>query len=279
MRRHRLTGLLVCVLFGVCVPAHAIVLRYSPEPGQVRKSEANMAGKVETAMAAMGQTARIEMTMDMAYAEKIMSRSEGVSRVETEVLGGKVVTKMTQPMEQTQTTDVPTGRVVVDLDNRGRVVKMVEADMPGADMSQFGAQGAESFPNWSQYSSFPEGDIKEGDEWTATLEIPTAPDGPTLNLDLTSELVALTTFQDRKCAKIRTRFSGPMEMDMSGVSGGQGGATTGTLQGDVLWYYDYENSVYVYGEGTIGMDMQMDMGEMGAMTMKMVMNIKTRLTE
>ncbi|MBN1461429.1 MAG: hypothetical protein JXA57_18025 [Armatimonadetes bacterium] len=279
MRRYRLTGLMACLLLGMCLPAHAIVLRYSPTPGEVHKSKAEMAGKVETSMPAMGQTARIELTMDMDYAEKVVSRTEGVTRVETEVLSGKVVTKMTQPMEQTQTTDVPTGRVVVDLDNRGRVVKMVEADMPGADMSQFGAQGAESFPNWSQYSSFPEEEIKEGDEWTATLEVPTAPDGPTLKIDLTSELIAVTTFQDRKCAKIRTRFSGPLEMDMSGATGGESGATAGTMQGDVLWYYDYENSIYVYGEGTVGFDMQMDMGDMGGMTMKMVMNIKTRLSE
>jgi hypothetical protein len=279
MRRHRLTGLVFCLLAGLCMPAHAIVLRYSPKPGEVHKSKADMAGKVESSMPGMGQSARIELTMEMDYAEKIVSRTEGVTRVETEILGGQVVTKMTQPMQQTQTMDLPTGRVVVDLDNRGQVVKMIEADMPGADMSQFGSQGAESFPNWSQYSAFPEGDVSEGDEWAATLEVPTAPDGPTLELDLASKLIALTTFQDRKCAKIRTQFSGPMEMDMSGASGGAGGATTGTLQGDLLWYYDYENSVYVYGEGTMGMDMQMDMGEMGAMTMKMVMNIKTRLSE
>jgi hypothetical protein len=279
MRKHCLTGMVICVISAFCLPAHAIMLRYAPKVGEVHKSKASMAGKVESSMAAMGQSARIEMTMEMDYAEKIVSQTDEVTRVETELLGGTVVTKMTQPMQQTQTMDMPTGRMVVDLDRRGQVVEMVEADMPGADMSQLGGQGAESFPNWSQYSAFPEEDIAEGHEWTATLEIPTAPDGPTMELELSSKLVALTTFQDRKCAKIRTQFSGPINMDASQTSGVEGGEMTGTLQGDLLWYYDYESSVYVYGEGTMGMDMHMDMGDMGSMTMKMLMNIKTRLSE
>ncbi len=58
---------------------------------------------------------------------------------------------------------------------------------------------------------------------------------------------------------------------------------TGALQGDLLWYYDYEKSVYVYGEGTIGMDMTMSVQAPnmpgGTMTTKMLMNLKTTLVQ
>jgi hypothetical protein len=107
------------------------------------------------------------------------------------------------------------------------------------------------------------------------------PDGPEMELAFNSRLLKLTTFQDRKCAKIRTTFSGPMHLDMSsmGMPAGEDAEMEATLQGDMLWYYDYESSVYVYGEGTVGIDMSFSMPEEmgGAVTVKMVLNIKTGL--
>ncbi|MDH4180204.1 MAG: hypothetical protein OEV33_06805 [Armatimonadota bacterium] len=223
--------------------------------------------------------------MEMEYSEKALSQTDEATRLETELLGGKIEITFNQ---QTQTMDMPTAKMVADLDAQGRVVELIEADIPeGAMSEQLMGKGAESFPNWSQFSAFPEGDVSEGDAWSDTISIPTTPGGPELAMTFQSKLIALTTFQNRKCAKIRTSFSAPMNLDIAELSEGEEaeaeGDMTATLQGDLLWYYDYEKSVYVYGEGTIGMDMKMAMqmpnAPGGMVTTKMVMNLKTTLVQ
>ena len=285
MKRHCLAGMVTVLALAVCVPAHAVVLRFRPKVGAVHRHKATMAGRMETTMEGMGQTMRAEMAIDMEYSEKALSQTEDVTRLETELLGGKGEVTLNQ---QTQTMDMPTAKMVADLDPQGRVVKLIEADMPESAMSeQLMGKGAESFPNWSQFSAFPEGDVSEGDAWSDTISIPTTPGGPEMEMTFQSKLIALTTFQSRKCAKIRTSFSAPVDLDLAELSAGEEeeaeGAMTATLQGDLLWYYDYENSVYVYGEGTIGMDMKMSMQipnvPGGMMTTKMVMNLKTTLVQ
>ncbi len=285
MKRHCLTGMAALLVLAVCVPADAVVLRFRPKVGSVQRHKASMAGRMETTMEGIGQTMRAEMTIDMEYSEKVLSQTEEATRLETELLGGRSEVTFNQ---QTQTMDVPTARMVADLDAQGRVIELIEADMPEGPMSeQLMGKGVESFPNWSRFSAFPEGDVKEGDSWSDTITIPTTPGGPELEMTFQSKLIALTTFQSRKCAKIRTSFSAPIDLDLAQLSLGEEqdaeGAMTATLQGDLLWYYDYENSVYVYGEGTVGMDMKMSMqipnAPGGMMTTKMVMNLKTTLVQ
>ena len=285
MKRHYLTGMAALLALAFCVPANAVVLRYRPKVGEVQRHKATMAGRMETTMEGMGQTMRAEMTIEMEYSENALSQTEELTRLETELLGGKGEITFNQ---QTQTMAMPTAKMVADMDDRGRVVELIEAEMPDSGVSeQLMGKGAESFPNWSQFSAFPEGDVKEGDTWKDTIAVPTTPGGPELEMTFESRLIALTTFQSRKCAKIRTSFTAPMALDLAALSGGEeadaAGDMTANLQGDLLWYYDYENSVYVYGEGTIGMDMKMAMqipnAPGGVVTTKMLMNLKTTLVQ
>jgi hypothetical protein len=284
MKRQYVLGLVACFLAAGSLPAQAIVLRYQPKVGEVTKHKASMAGRMETEMPGMDQTMHIEMTMSMDYSEKALSATDETTRLETRLLGGSATMKMNG---ESHTEDMPTGRMVADMDRRGRVARLVEADFGAPEFGEMMAPGGETFPNWSQFAAFPEGDVKVEDSWSDELQIPTGLGGPELKLTFTSRLLALTTFQDRRCAKIRSSFEGPMQFDMSDMNlpGEQGaeGSMEATLQGDMLWYYDYENSVYVYGEGSVGMDMKMSMampeGAGGTMTTRMVMNIKTTLGE
>jgi hypothetical protein len=146
--------------------------------------------------------------------------------------------------------------------------------------------GAETWSTMpAQFGAFPEGDVNVGDTWSEELKIPMAPDGPEMTLNIQSELLALTTFQGRKCAKARTQFEGPMNLDMADLgtpAADVEGSVEAMLQGDMLWYYDYENSVHVYGEGTVGMDMNISVAgeEMpGGMSAQVLMNVKMMLAE
>jgi hypothetical protein len=264
------------VLLSAALPAHAVVLRYQPAVGSVQKQKATMAGRMETSMEGLGQMMRMELVSEMNYQQKALSQTDEVTRVETKLLGGKASVKFG---EQSQSIDMPDGKIVADIDRRGRMAKLVEMDMKGQQSQQM--MGADSLGNWSQFAAFPEGEVTVGDSWADKITVPSTAGGPDLTLDLNSKLLSVETFQGRQCAKIRTTFSGPMEYDLSAM--GQAGAMNATLQGDMVWYYDYENSVYVYGEGTVGMDMNMasDASGMpaGAMTSKMIMNVKLAMVK
>jgi hypothetical protein len=282
MRRRYTVGLVAALWLGLTLPAHAVVLRYDPEVGQVTKHKIEMAGRTEVTMPGMPDTVRMEMTSLMRYTQKALSKQGGVARLETKFTGGKVTVSA---QGETQTMDMPTtGRVVADVDGRRRVVKVIESDL--GNMGVPGQMGAapDAWSSWSSFGAFPERDLNPDDTWTDKLTIPVTPGSAEATITYTSKLLALTTFQDRKCAKIRTSFQGPLKFDPSAfgipASGSDESAVTATLQGDLVWYYDYEKSVDVYGEGTVGMNMSMTMDIHGGpqtMQTKMLLNLKTSL--
>jgi len=98
------------------------------------------------------------------------------------------------------------------------------------------------------------------------------------------KLLDLTTHAGRKCAKIRASWRyefSDMKMGEEG-EGEESAATTGSglHTGDYLFYYDYENSVCAYSEGSVGLEMSVAMpspsGE-GTASMKALVNVKTSL--
>lgn len=282
MKRRCAVGLAAGLLLVACLPAHAVVLRYRPKVDEVIKHKLTMAGRMQASVEGMGQLMQLEISGSMDYAEKALSATEETTRVETRLTGGAMTAKADG---ESQTQDVPTGYMVADIDRRGRVVKMISLEFGGEEaMPETMGPGAETWTSMpAQFGAFPEGDISVNDSWSDELKIPTAPDGPEMTMNIESQLLALTTFQGRKCAKIRTAFEGPMNInlaDFAGAGEGVEGTMDAMLQGNMLWYYDYENSVYVYGEGTVGMDMNLSIpgaDTPGGMTAQMLMNVKMAL--
>ncbi len=281
MRRDCTVVLIGALALATSLPAHALVLRVQPEIGATHRYKLTMSGRTNTEM--MGQAVSTQTTGEVNYAEKVLSREGDVTRYETEVFGGSI--EVTQA-GQSQTIDLPSGRSVTEVDSRGRVVKVVEAESEGeSDEQSLAGSGPGSMAASSHYGSFPESDVKEGDTWSDTLSVPMGPGGPEVEVTCTMELLALTTFQNRKCAKIRTSFSSPLELDLGdlGVPGGEEGVggLQAVLKGDILTYYDYENSLYVYTEGTMGVDGEMSVPGMpgGGVPMKMIMNLKLVVVE
>jgi hypothetical protein len=280
MNRNCIASIVVGVALLAGARADAIVLRYEPKEGSVRKYKASMAGRMQTSMGEIGDGLQMEMTVEQRYEEKVLARTENGVKAETKLVSGEVTVDVNG---QSQTIATPAGRVVTEMDDRGRVLKLVEVDFESATgLSQFGGGSGENFPNWSQFGAFPEGDVEVGDSWTDTLSVPTPSGGMSLELTFTSRLLKLEARKGHQCAKIQTSFEGPMKFDLPEGAGAEA-SLEATLGGEMLWYYDYENSVYVYGEGAIEMSMTMSMpmpGDAGGeMTTKARMNIKTAVVE
>jgi hypothetical protein len=279
MRRRWAACLALFAWLGVGLPAYAVVLRYAPKVGVVTKHKVTVSGRAETTAEDVGRTMRVEISGTVNYHEKALSETPDRVRIETAVTGGKLTMKMGG---STQAQEVPTGRMVAEMDRRGRLVKIIESDLGQGQAGQsLMGPGSESWSNLTNFAAFPEGDVRVGDVWSDEISIPAAEGQPEIKLKLTSRLLALPEVGQRKCAKIRTNFSGPLAFAGSGES--DAGAMQATLQGDVVWLYDYQNSVYVSGEGKLGMDMKMNMSapEMPGMdmSMKMLMNVKLALAK
>jgi hypothetical protein len=284
MKRHCIAGMAAGIVLLLGIPADAIVLRYAPKEGSVTKYQASLAGRMQASVPGLGDTMQMEMTGALRYDEKALEKTEKGMKIETALVSGEMVLDVNG---QSQSVPMPTGRVVTEMDDRGRVLELVEADVGGQDpLSQLAGQGGENFPNWSQFGAFPEGDVSVGGSWTDTVKIPTPGGGQMLELTFTSRLEGIETRQERKCAKIRTAFEGPMHLSLAELDVSEEdaeGSLDAAFSGEMLWYYDYENSVYAYGEGAIELSMQMSMpmpeGMGGEMTTKMRMNIKTAVLE
>ena len=259
-----------------CLPAHAIVLRYTPKKGQVAKHNSTITGSTSMTMPGMeGGAMKMTMSGSVLTVEKVLSTTSGTATVETKITSGKMTMNM---QGQKQTIDIPEGRVVAEMDDRGRMVKMIENDM---DFGAGGMMGGAplDFNDFAEFSAaFPEGDLKVKDTWAGTMKLPLE-EGMEITLSANSRLLELATFQGRKCAKIRSAFKGPLSLDMSPQ--GQQMHMTGSLTGEFVTYYDYVNSVYVSSEGTIAMTMKMSMDDPAEgtvnMNMKMTMGLKTKL--
>jgi len=269
--------------------AHAVVLRYTPKAGAVHRYRVTAARALEATIEPLRDTSRtriaFEVAVEVRCEQKVLAQTGEVTRVETRLLGGKGTTSM---HGQTESIGIPTGRAVVELDRRARATRVVDTVLEGKEASRPPGPWAELLTKWSQCWAFPEGDLKVGDTWSDTFTIPLPAGLPRVSkMSIKSQLLQLTSLQGRQCAKIRTTFSGPLELEGSDMGPfGSVGPTTGNLRGDLTWHYDYENSILVAAEGSAHVDMSKFLqGPMGpgvpdhTQSTKMLMNVKVALAQ
>jgi hypothetical protein len=256
MNRWRLmgvaAGLTVTVACPPGAPAQAIMLRYAPKVGEAHRYEVTATGAMDLTIEALEQASRTENSAEVQCEEKVVCQAGEVTRLQADLLGGKTTTRSEG---RTESAEAPTGRVVVEVDQRGRMGKVVEVVLNGKEIGQELGAWAEFLWKWSRCCALPEGDVKVGDSWADTFGSSLPTGGPAVKVSIKSQLLEVTTFQGRQCAKIRTTFSGPLEAKGSDMGPfGSEGATTGRLQGDFIWQYDYENSVLAAAEGSGSME-------------------------
>lgn len=256
-----------------CLPAHAIKLRYRPAKGTVVKHKTTLTGTTTMDMP-MGQ-GTMNMTTNgfITTTEKVLEATDNTVTVETVVTGGTMTLNMGG---REQSIAMPQTRMVAETDDRGRVTKVIEADLG----TQTGPMAGMDYNDFAEFSAaFPDKDLDINDTWKDQMKLPLG-EGQEIILTANSRLLQLTTLQGRKCAKIRSAFQGPMNMDLTAQGGG---VMTGQMSAQFVTYYDYENSVYVSSEGTVNLTMTMSMtdpsGESMDVSTKTSMKIKVKLVQ
>lgn len=289
---YRLLWLTLILALVGAAPAGAVELVYKPKVGETVQHKVMLAGRLSVTVSdpelASFLDQRGEMTATIRYSVTPTSRSDDSTVVAIRMLDGQAVVNTESG---TETVDLGTLTAKLTTDRR------LETDEAEFDIEEDFTETSDEvysvldgFPllagDWWELVDvlyLPTGDVSKGAEWRYedTEDLPSESAPP---LVVRYKLLDLTTHAGRNCAKIRASWRyefSDMKMEEEG-EGEEPDAMTGSglHTGDYLVYYDYENSVCAYSEGTVGLEMSVTMpsqsGE-GTVSMKALVNVKTAL--
>jgi hypothetical protein len=212
-------------------------------------------------------------------ATKVLSASEQELELETETVAGEMVKTI---FDRKQTISPPKKKLYRRINTRGKLleIRMEGEEAAGQDQFEVDISALEGL------GEFPEKDLKPNDTWTQRAEIPLPGGSRSLSLNANSRFLGMATFKGRSCAKIRTYFQLPMDMDLASMMLGEAGSAAGDVQGQMTGtfttYFDPALGRELYTEGTIGakLELTVEVGESSqTMTMKMKFNVKSALIE
>jgi hypothetical protein len=280
-----LAFLVACCGFAHAEPIH---LRFKPAVGQETKHRLMIAARVESSSQSeeAGSSAeRGEAQVSIDFARKVTGEEGEETTVETRQLKGEA--SVTVEGKET-TIALPAFRCVKRFDRRRNQVGLAEeegGDPPESDEEGTGCEivgslgvGCGMWAEMVEMLTLPAEPVEVGATWKKEQE-----SGPRdVSFVLNYKLEELTTRAGRKCAKIRASWRHEFSTEgLSDLADMQPGTTNivaaeGVTTGDLVCYYDYENSVDVLIEGTLGNESST---VATGSSDKAVMNVKSVLVE
>jgi hypothetical protein len=248
-------------------PAKAVTLRYTLKKGAVVQYTVRLAAASRTS--GMGDS-KSESTMEMTsvYRLKVLEVApNGDMLADLVPVSGTV--KVVEG-EETKKTSLPKAKPLHLKVTPLGAISVVgpedwEAEAEKADVS-FGV--GSTTPRLDLLSAasivpLPEGDVKVGDSWETEFEealpLPALPgsDGSRRlgQVKVKSQLLEISDYKGRKCARIRTTYGMPIEIQSSpapSVTLSVSGAMTGSME----WLYDYDRSCTISCQSTLQMLMK-----------------------
>ena len=270
-------------------PTSAVELVYKPKVGETVQHKVMLAGRLSVTASdpelASVLDERGEMTATIHYSAVPASQSDDATVVEIRMLDGQAVVK-TESGTETVGLGTLTAKLTADRRLETSDVEF-ETEEDFTETSEEAYSVLDGFPllagDWWELVDvlyLPAGDVSTGAQWQyEDREDLPSESAPPLVVKYT--LLDLTTHAGRKCAKIRASWRYEFT-DMKMEEGGEGEESdamtaSGLHTGDYLFYYDYENSVCAYTEGSTGMEMTAAMPSEGTVSMKALVNVKTTL--
>jgi hypothetical protein len=296
MRPRQLAILVALALLGGAgSAAQAVEMQYRPKAGETAKHRVMLAGRLtmeaDSPLVQEFILDRAQLSATLEYVCTPTSQSGDTTEIEVEMTRSEATVTTAAGPEK---TSLGSAKATMQVDSRLEVSEAsFTTDEDYTSLSDdaveaidaFGA-GAAGWWDLVDVLYLPEGDVSAGAEWTyedTDTDFGGVEGAPPL--EVRYKLLELTTHAGRKCAKIGTSFQ--YEFSDVAVSpedeGGRQMTTSGVMSGEYLSYYDYENSVQVYHEGAMGLDVTVtidhpDMASAAVRT-KIVMNVKMILAE
>jgi len=303
---------IICFLLVIGVwlagrPAEAIVLRYELKKGDIArfKEMAAAAALVSINIAGQTQTQQARHSQTATYKEEVTDvTSEGVIILVRALESGSMTAEVGGEQGKVS-RPLPEMRTFIRMTPRGQVLSARTTFAP-----QQGAAAPQAPPGFNiedlgvnmgtleavlSHLPFPEKDLQPNDTWSEQIRLPGFLGSPATTINLNSRLLALGPYKGRDCAKIRTSFEIPLEIDLQEIFKQMPlpeGAEVqmemkGKIAGRVEWQFDYKQGLLVYAEGPMQVAAKASFsftgpqGESmsGQVNITMKMNTKTTLLE
>lgn len=265
--------------------ARGVVIEYKPKVGQKATYKVMFAGRMQRAIEGdvpYATSQRYEVTATLKYTSQVLSQTDDATIVKIRMEDGEADVKTGDIVE---TVDLGTLQAEATVDRRRLGT---DADVTAeADLSEVHLDVIDALESLHLLDDqwlglvdvlyLPEGDVKPGATWSHRDE----PEGegpfPTVTID--HRLVELTSYGSRKCAKIAVSWRVPFSDVPFPPGGGEVEAlASGVFSGEYLVYYDYENCLEVYVEGSVGTSLTVPLPD-SSFEQKQQMNVKARLVE
>ncbi len=265
--------------------ARGVVMEYKPKVGQTATYKAMFAGRMQRAIEGdvpYATSQRYQVTATLEYATEVLSQTDDATIVKIRMSEGQAEVKTG---DVAQTVDLGTLQAEATVDRRrlGTAADVTaEADFAEIHLDVIDALESlhllgDEWLGLVDVLYLPEGDVKPGATWSHKDEPEGEEPFPTVTID--HRLIELTSYGGRKCAKIAVSWRVPFS-DIPFPLGGEGveASASGILSGEYLVYYDYENCLEVYVEGSVGTSLSVPLPE-STFEQKQQMNVKARLVE
>jgi hypothetical protein len=287
MRRCSLAAVALGMVLVVALPTEAALLRYRPKVGTVTKHRLQVSSRMsfsEEPEQHYLRAIRAEVSASLEYTQEILSETEDGVRVQTRLSSSEA--KVTAN-DVTETASLGSFRVAQDVDQlRSPSGGYAECEDDYTDVSDETYEvlvecylTLGEWADWLDILQFDKAEVGVGETWQKEASY-IGPFGvlPPETV-VRSRLVELTTMEGRKCAKIETSLDAPLHEDLQETGAPEGLTLQRALRFDLVWHYDYENSVTVLMEGSITEEGLFSDPSGRTGQGKVVMNVKDALLE
>ncbi len=266
-RGTRRTSVAVVILLGIGVAASAqsVQLRYKFRQGERLRYDVTLKGNGTISSPTLGQSDPFEMSGSLRYVTEVQKVDAAGSAILHTVVEDSSINATVGGQAVPLTLNLPA--ITTKLTATGKILNCTVA----APMSQQlpalgGLSGAGAateafdftkFFGATQNIGFPSRPVSPGTQWSDSVNITTA-DGAKLQIKSNSKLLGFTTYQGRRCAKIRTTFTAPLSMQMAQL--GIPFALTGSEQGTMTTYFALAEGRMIGSVGKVTTDITMSTG-------------------
>lgn len=263
--------------------AQAVDLRFKPKVGEEHRFAFLMSGRMmSSGDSADASDSRREGSVRIHYALKALSETDEQTVVEVRQLDGEA-TLSAEGESATVTLSPVKATFGVDRRRQSELEDMEGDDppesegMPDAVCGILGEMevGCGMWMEAADMLYLPKDPVEVGATWTHEQKWEHAGTVQTTEY----KLEELTEKAGRKCAKIRAKWNTPYsvtDVPEGNESIAEWLRMEGLTTGEIVFYYDYENSLDVYIEGTMGSETKPEAADAST---KMLLNMKISLVE
>jgi hypothetical protein len=251
MRRSRLVGAAVGLwMLFVVLPAQAVLLRYTPKVGTISSYTVTTAIRNETTSESLPAPLLLQYSGTTRIRVKVLAQTSGGRKVQSSAAGG-TVKRVIKGVGAT-TLKRPDSSLAAIYDDQAYLTQVVSTSTGRASGQSITADNTIYALGVIPFTAE---EVKPGDTWTGEIQFPLLLEAPPSSFKATVRLLSVAPYKGRTCAKLRVTYNGDYAVDLSQTPQARArnaqGSSSGTVEGSVIAYYDYADSVWVDASGKV----------------------------